>query len=215
MKKILLFPFNGTAREAVSILMDINSIRGEWEILGFIDDDPAKLQDEFANCNVLGGREQVSVYPDAFLLAVPGRPENYWERIGIIDSLKLPEERLATIIHPTGRIGVNSMVGSNTLIMNNVVLTANVRVGRNVVILPNSVISHDSTLCDYTLIGSNVSISGNVKIGTNCYIGSGAKIIQDVKVGDRSLVGIGSVVIQDVPPFSMVAGNPARIIGKM
>ena len=215
MKKILLFPFNGTAREAVSILMDINSIRGEWEILGFIDDDPAKLQDEFANCNVLGGREQVSVYPDAFLLAVPGRPENYWERIGIIDSLKLPEERLATIIHPTGRIGVNTIVGSNTLVMNNVVLTANVRVGRNVVILPNSVISHDSTLCDYTLIGSNVSISGNVKIGTNCYIGSGAKIIQDVKVGDRSLVGIGSVVIQDVPPCSVVAGNPARIISKM
>jgi acetyltransferase-like isoleucine patch superfamily enzyme len=43
-------------------------------------------------------------------------------------------------------------------------------------------------------------------------IGSGATILSNTKVGENSIVGAGSVVTKDVPPNTIVAGNPARIL---
>ena len=45
-------------------------------------------------------------------------------------------------------------------------------------------------------------------------IGANATIICGVTIGQYSMVGAGSVVTKDVPDYSIVAGNPARIIGK-
>jgi len=43
-------------------------------------------------------------------------------------------------------------------------------------------------------------------------IGSGAVILCDVTIGEGAVVGAGSVVTHDVPPYSVVAGNPARVL---
>lgn len=214
MKKILLFPFNGSSIEAASIIEDINRIKNTWEITGFIDDDPEKSKHHLGGYMVLGGQEKIHDYPDAMVLAIPGRPENFRQRASFIESLGLPAERFATIVHPSVSIGIGCSIGNNTLIMPNVVLTANVKIGNNVVILPNSVISHDSSIGDYCLIGSNTSVSGGVNIEENCYIGTGSKIIQQVTIGGESLIGLGAVVLKDVPQKSTFAGNPAKEINK-
>ncbi len=49
-------------------------------------------------------------------------------------------------------------------------------------------------------------------IGARCFIGARSIILPGVRIGDGSIVGSGSVVTRDVPPASIVAGNPARII---
>lgn len=49
-------------------------------------------------------------------------------------------------------------------------------------------------------------------IGKNCFIGAHAIIMPGVRIGDSCIVGSGAVVTQDVPPNSIVAGNPARIL---
>jgi acetyltransferase-like isoleucine patch superfamily enzyme len=51
-----------------------------------------------------------------------------------------------------------------------------------------------------------------VEIGDDAWIGSGALILKGVKVGERSIVAARSVVTRDVPPDTIVAGNPARVI---
>ena len=212
MKKLLLFPFNGNAREAASVVEAINRQHETWQLLGFIDDDPKKHGLHFGDYPVLGGREHLQRNEDTFVLAVPGRPESFLQRQALIASLKVEPERFASIIHPSASIGIGCTVGGNTLLMANIVLTANVSVGRSVVILPNTVIAHDSTLGDYCLVGANVSVSGGVTVGENCYVGSGARIIQETTIGERALIGLGAVVINNVAAGSVVAGNPARII---
>jgi sugar O-acyltransferase (sialic acid O-acetyltransferase NeuD family) len=211
-KKLLLFPFNGNAREAASVVEAVNHHTQKWELLGFVDDDTSKHGQCFGNYRVLGGRDVFSHQNDALTLAVPGRPENFQQRQSIINSLGLMPNQFATLVHPAVTIGINCKVGINTLLMANVVLTANVTIGDHVVILPGTVVAHDTIIEDYCLIGSNVSISGGVTLKSACYIGSGSRIIQEVTVGTRALVGLGSVVIRDINPSTVVAGNPATIL---
>jgi len=61
----------------------------------------------------------------------------------------------------------------------------------------------------------NFDCFGKIKIGNNVYIGNCALIMPGVTIGDSVIVGAGSVVTKSISSGSIVAGNPARIIGDM
>lgn len=54
-----------------------------------------------------------------------------------------------------------------------------------------------------------------VKIGDKAWIGFGASVLKGVHIGEGAVVGAQSVVTKDVPPYAVVAGNPAQIIRHM
>ena len=54
--------------------------------------------------------------------------------------------------------------------------------------------------------------SAPVRIGDDVWIGAGAVLLPGVTVGRGSVVGAGSVVTADVPPMTVVAGTPARVL---
>ena len=53
---------------------------------------------------------------------------------------------------------------------------------------------------------------GPVVIGNDVWIGARAIILSNISIGDGAVVGAGAVVVKDVPPYAIVAGNPARLI---
>lgn len=53
---------------------------------------------------------------------------------------------------------------------------------------------------------------GDVRIGSDVWLGMGATILSGVTIGDGAVVGARAVVASNVPPFAVVAGNPARIL---
>jgi sugar O-acyltransferase (sialic acid O-acetyltransferase NeuD family) len=204
---LLIFPHNGNGREA------LDAAGEAYEVLGFIDDTPAKQGVDSLGRAVFG-RRALDDYPRARVLAVPGGPASYTRRRALIDGLGIPVERYATVVHRTACVSPSASIGINVLIMAGVVITCGARIGNHVCILPNSVIHHDAVVGDWTLIGANVTIAGGVTVGENCYIGSGTSIINDVRIGDRALVGLGSNVIRAVPDDARMAGNPAREVRK-
>jgi acetyltransferase-like isoleucine patch superfamily enzyme len=56
--------------------------------------------------------------------------------------------------------------------------------------------------------------AAGIVVEDNVWIGSGTKVLDGVTIGRNSIVAAGSVVSKDVPEYSIVMGNPARVIEK-
>ena len=53
---------------------------------------------------------------------------------------------------------------------------------------------------------------GPTRIGDNCWLGVGVVVTSGVTIGERCVIGANSVVTSDIPPFSVAAGAPARVL---
>jgi UDP-2-acetamido-3-amino-2,3-dideoxy-glucuronate N-acetyltransferase len=113
-------------------------------------------------------------------------------------------------IQKNARVGRCCKISSHTFICEGVTVEDNVFVGHGVTFVndtyprataPNGRLQTDADWrVERTLVKKGASI------------GSGATILANVVIGEDAIVGAGSVVTRDVPPKTIVAGNPARIL---
>jgi acetyltransferase-like isoleucine patch superfamily enzyme len=108
------------------------------------------------------------------------------------------------------RIGQDSLVGEFCVIRG----SGGVTIGDQVYLSPSVHIYSSNHVCqdpDVCFVEQGVTAEG-VTIEDECWIGAMAIILDGVTVGRRSVVAAGTVVTRDVPPHSLVAGVPARVI---
>ena len=128
-------------------------------------------------------------------------------------------------------------IGDNTKIGTFVEVQKNAHIGRNCKIQSHTFICEGVTIADDVFIGHGVTFvndkyprstngTGSLQseedwkvsptiVEQGASVGSGATILCNVTIGERAIVGSGSVVTRDVPPYTIVAGNPARIIRRI
>lgn len=113
--------------------------------------------------------------------------------------------------------GCNIHVGDNFFANFNftVLDEAPVRIGNNVMIGPNVSIYTACHPLDPDERRSFVEWAEPVTIGDDVWIGGGATVLPGVEIGQGCVVAAGAVVTRDVPPYSLVGGNPARIIRRL
>lgn len=179
--------------------------------LGFIDNDPQKKGQRFLGLPVFGGFEVA----EKFI-----KNENYFVNLITRDCLTRLETSLAisdkggqfaNFIHPSVNLEMVKM-GVGNYIQEGVILQANVIIGNNSSVHMGSLIGHESSLGHSVFIAHGGNISGLVKIEDGVFVGAGVTIIPRLTIGHFSFIGAGTVVIKDVPPYSVVVGNPGRII---
>lgn len=125
---------------------------------------------------------------------------------------KLKGYELITLVHPGSNISQSVSLGTGTVIMPGVSINADVNIGEHTIINTNASIDHDCKLENFVHISPNVAVSGGVHIGEGTHIGIGACVVPGVKIGRWATIGAGTVIIKNVPDYSVVVGNPGRII---
>ncbi|WP_349357735.1 acyltransferase [Salinibacterium sp. G-O1] len=108
------------------------------------------------------------------------------------------------------RIGSRSSVGAGSFIG----CSGWIEIGDDVLVGPGvRLFSENHTITDTVKsIKSQGVTRGALIIEDDCWIGSGATILSNVRVGRGSVIAAGCVVTKDVPPYSVVAGVPGRVI---
>ena len=125
------------------------------------------------------------------------------------------ESRIGTFveIQKGAHIGKRVKVSSHTFICEGVTIEDEVFIGHGVMFIndkyPRSTNSDGSSQseADWKVVSTLVK--------SRASIGSNATLLCGVTIGEGAVVGAGSVVTKDVPPYTIVAGNPARILRKI
>ncbi len=122
------------------------------------------------------------------------------------------------------QIGKNCSIGQNVNIGNNVKIGSHVKIQNNVSLF-EGVELKDFVFCGPSMVFTNIKIprSEFPQRGSDYYqktlvkksasIGANATIICGITIGEYAIVGSGAVVTKDVPPYSLVVGNPAKVVG--
>lgn len=104
------------------------------------------------------------------------------------------------------KIGSGGWIGQGTLLGNHPFLLT---VGNNVIISAGvKLLTHDTS---FTVVGGK-DLAGEITIGDNIQIGENAVVLPGVTIGNDCIIGAGAVVTKDVPPGSVAAGVPAKVI---
>jgi len=89
-----------------------------------------------------------------------------------------------------------------------------VEIGENTLIAAYSYIiggGHNYTRTDIPITEQEKHSYG-IEIGKNCWIGAGVNILDNTTIGSETIIGAGAVVTENIPPYSIAAGIPAKVL---
>ena len=207
-KDIVIIGAGGFGREIAWLIEDINKVKNEWNIVGFVDDDESVQGKDINGYKVIGNINWLKEQ-ELFVVNAIGNPVI---KKKVMDKLDGSKNQYPVLIHPSVIYSERVTFGEGSIICAGNTLTVDIQIGKHVIINLDSTIGHDSVIGDYSTILPSVNISGCVNIEKCVSIGTGSAIIQGVKIGNNTIIGAGSVVTKDLPENCTAVGVPAKPI---
>jgi len=197
--------------ETIRVINAIKTVDEDFTFLGFVDNDKSKWGKLFLGYPVFGGMDKVSVLSKEGAVFCNLITRDCLTRYQTTKSLVENGAKLANLVHPNVNLEMVKL-GVGNYVQESVILQAGVCIGNNSSIHIGSLIGHETSIGNSSFIAIGCSLSGKITVEDGVFLGTGVSILPRIKVGKWSIVGAGAVIIKDIPPYSVVVGNPGRVI---
>ncbi len=215
-KKIIIIGGLGNGSVIAAAIHDANK-RGfdEWEFYGYLNDriKPGELIDGMP---VLGSLKDAKSFVSEgyYFINTIFRIDGQQERIDLFEQLTIPDDQLATFIHPTSYVAPNVTLGSGSVVMPNVSLSPGTTFGKGNLIMVNAIIGHNNTIGNYCHFAAQCCVGAYLKIGNGVHIGLNASIKENLTIGENATLGMGAVLTKNIGDNEIWVGNPAKFLRK-
>jgi sugar O-acyltransferase (sialic acid O-acetyltransferase NeuD family) len=192
------------------VVLDILMQSRQYEVLGFLDSNPALHGRRMDGVPILG---DIQALPDlrrqglaGAIVAIGdnGVRRNFSQQI---EDMGVP---LMNAIHPSANLAHNVTLGGNVVICAGALVCAHCQIGDSVILNTGCIIDHETMIGTAAHICPGAKLAGRVTVEAGAFIGIGSTVLQGIRVGYESIIGGGAVVIKDVEEMSTVVGVPAK-----
>jgi sugar O-acyltransferase (sialic acid O-acetyltransferase NeuD family) len=205
--KILIVGAGGHAKVVADILL--TACNDQFELMGFLDDDPKLWGSTYQGYTVLGNLRRLKSIPhDAVVVAIGSNRI----RADLFEELRITGEEFVVTCHSAASIGTGIRIGKGTMICGSAIINTESEIGDNVILNTNAIIEHHCKIGNHSHIAPGSILGGNVNVGEGVLVGLGACVLPGVKLGNWSTIGAGAVVNRNVKNGDTVVGVPARSI---
>ncbi len=195
------------------VVLDVLRNAGDYDVLGFVDSNPALHGRRVDGLEVLGPPEMLtSLHKRHGVSRTIVGVGNNGARRALAEQVQSWGFSLVNAIHPSANLAGNVTLGQNLVIAAGALVCAHCQIGDSAILNTGCIIDHESWIGTATHICPGARLAGRVAVESGAFVGIGATIIQGLRIGYESTIGAGAVVIHDVAPMSTVVGVPARPI---
>ncbi|WP_152657623.1 acetyltransferase [Oceanobacillus sp. CFH 90083] len=208
MEKLFVIGSGGFCKQVIEITEEINKVKKEYELIGIIDDNKARLGENVLGYSVVGTTEYLKEISEKEVIygVIAIADANIREKI--VNELKLV--KWANLIHPKATISKYFNLGVGNVVCGGVVINPDSSLGNHCHINIGTTFGHDVRLEDYVTIMPGCHISGNVYLKNKAIVGTGATIIQGITVETGAELGAGAVIVKNTEEKVLYVGVPAK-----
>ncbi len=194
------------------VVLDIMNQNHQFEVVGFLDANPAIHGQKVDGVTVLGDVSLIPRLKEFDIGAVIVAIGDNTIRRHYAEMFTQAGIHLVSAIHPKASISDTAIIGKNVVIAAGTIICAHVRIDDSAILNTGCIVDHESHITEGAHICPGVRLAGHVRVRESAFVGIGATIIQGITIGQSAVVGAGAVVIEDVPNFTTVVGVPAKAI---
>ncbi|MBU3663889.1 MAG: hypothetical protein FGM41_11940 [Bacteroidetes bacterium] len=169
-------------REMISLVEDINLVKMQFHILGFLDDN-GLLGSSIREYLVLGGSDEIGNHQNAqYVIAIA----NPVLRQRMFEKVKLKGMQLPNLIHPSAKIDKYAAIKwdyiEGNILAANTFLSCDVQLGNNNFVNVGVILSHDTFVGNHNVIMQGCILNGLIEVKDECWIWPGIKIKGKVSI---------------------------------
>jgi len=157
--------------------------------------------------------KKVALSSIGFLVAIGG--DKGRARIEIQEYLESYNLIALVARHRTAFIANSVEIGTGSQVLAHASICVETIIGRGCIINTSAIVDHECYIGDGVHICPGANLAGCVKVERYSTISTGANILPRIEIGEGAIVGAGAVVTENVPPYTIVVGNPAKVIKKV
>jgi len=213
-KNLIIIGGRGNGSVIAAAVQDADLSGGdEWNVAGYLNDRMDKGE-EIEGLPVLGTLRDVPDFIDQgyqFIYTIYRIDGNDY-RLDLFERLNIPDENLATFIHPQSYIAPGVRLGAGTVVMPNVSISPGTRIGRCCLVMVGATIGHNNTIGDFCHLAAQSCLGAYLNIADGVHIGLNASVRENLTLGECSALGMGSVLLDNMSEYQIWAGTPAKFI---